>query len=91
MIALRRLGHETREMSWKTKMTPVRAIKFYFNFFSSPYEKETSMETEDLPYSMDSTFVLDQTADGKFLSLDDVGKVLTSLASMGMISAFVNA
>ena len=49
------------------------------------------METEDLPYSMDSTFVLDQTADGKFLSLDDVGKVLTSLASMGMISAFVNA
>ena len=72
-------------------MTPVKAIKFYLNFFSSPYEKENAMETEDLPHSMDSTFVLDQTADGEFLSLDDVGNFLTNLASMGMISAFINA
>ncbi|XP_067056125.1 E3 ubiquitin-protein ligase rnf213-alpha-like isoform X2 [Acropora muricata] len=49
----------------------------------SPYEKETSMETEDLPHSVDSTFVLDQTAGGEFLSLDDVGNFLTNLASMG--------
>lgn len=49
------------------------------------------METEDLPHSVDSTFVLDQTAGGEFLSLDDVGNFLTNLASMGMNSAFVNA
>ena len=49
------------------------------------------METEDLPHSMDSTFALDQTANGEFLSLDDVGNFLTNLASMGMISAFINA
>ena len=49
------------------------------------------METEDLPHSMDTTFILDQTADGEFLSLDDLGKVLTYLASMGMIAAFINS
>ena len=47
------------------------------------------METEDLPQSMDTTFILDQIAGGEFLSLDELGKVLTDLASLGMISAFL--
>lgn len=46
------------------------------------------METDQLPQSVETTFNLDQTADGEFLSLDDLGKVLTHLASLGMISAF---
>jgi len=37
---------------------------------------------------VDTSFILDQTAEGEFLSLDDLGKVLTHLASLGMISAF---
>ncbi|KAK2555497.1 E3 ubiquitin-protein ligase rnf213-alpha [Acropora cervicornis] len=49
----------------------------------SPYEKESSMETDQLPQSVETTFILDQTADGEFLSLDDLGKVLTHLASLG--------
>jgi len=46
------------------------------------------METDQLPQSVDTSFILDQTAEGEFLSLDDLGKVLTHLASLGMISAF---
>ena len=48
------------------------------------------METDDLPQSMDTSFILDQTAGGEFLSLDELGKVLTHLASLGMISAFLS-
>ena len=48
------------------------------------------METDQLPQSVDTTFILDQTAEGEFLSLDELGKVLTHLASLGMISAFLS-
>ena len=43
------------------------------------------METDHFPQSVDTTFILDKTAEGEFLSLDDLGKVLTHLASLGMI------
>ena len=48
------------------------------------------METDHLPQSVDTTFILDQTADGEFLSLDDLGKVLNHLASLGMISVVLS-
>ena len=48
------------------------------------------METDHLPQSVDTTFILDQTAEGEFLSLDDLGKVLTHLASLGMILVFLS-
>ena len=73
---------DTRGDVENTKATPVNALNFYLNCFSSPYEKESSMETDQLPQSVD---ILDQTAEGEFLSLDDLGKVLTHLASLGMI------
>ncbi|XP_068694638.1 E3 ubiquitin-protein ligase rnf213-alpha-like [Montipora foliosa] len=49
----------------------------------SPFEEETAMESENVLESMETPFTLDQTAEGKFLSLDDLGKVLTHLASLG--------
>ena len=85
------MGHgrrDTRGDVENTKATPVNGLNFYLNCFSSRYEKESSMETDQLPQSVETTFNLDQTADGEFLSLDDLGKVLTHLASLGMISAF---
>ena len=48
------------------------------------------MEIDHLPQSVDTTFILDQTAEGEFLSLDDLGKVLTHLASLGMIPVFLS-
>ena len=87
------MGHgrrDTRGDVENTKATPVNALNFYLNCFSSPYEKESSMETDHLPQSVDTTSILDQTAEGEFLSLDDLGKVLTHLASLGMISAFLS-
>ena len=48
------------------------------------------METDHLPQSVDTTFILDQTVDGEFLSLDDLGKVLTHLASLGMIPVILS-
>ena len=85
------MGHgrrETRGGVENTKATPVNALNFYLNCFSSLCEMESSMETDQLPQSVDTSFILDQTAEGEFLSLDDLGKVLTHLASLGMISAF---
>jgi len=37
----------------------------------------------DLSEPMETVFTLDQTADGEFLSLDDLGKLLLHLASQG--------
>ena len=34
---------------------------------------------------METAFSLDQTADGKFLSLDDLGNLLFHLASQGLL------
>ena len=87
------MGHGRRDARGNvenTKLTPVNALNFYLNCFSSPSENETSMETDHLPQSVDTTFILDQTADGEFLSLDDLGKVLTHLASLGMIPVILS-
>ena len=43
------------------------------------------MEPENVPERMETSFTLDQTAGGKFLSLDDLGKVLNHLGSLGMV------
>ena len=40
------------------------------------------------PEPMETVLSLDQTAGGEFLSLDELGKVLTQLASQGLIQAF---
>ena len=81
---------DTRGDVENTKATPVDALNFYLNCFSSPYEKESSMETDHFPQSVDTTIILDQTAEGEFLSLDDLGEVLTHLASLGMIPVFLS-
>ena len=48
------------------------------------------MATDHLPQSVDTTIILDQAAEGEFLSLDDLGEVLTHLASLGMIPVFLS-
>ena len=40
------------------------------------------------PEPTETALSLDQTAGGEFLSLDELGKVLTQLASQGLILAF---
>ena len=65
-----------------------RLWDFNFDCVLSPFEEETAMESENVLESMETPFTLDQTTEGKFLSLDDLGKVLTHLASLGM--AFMN-
>ena len=40
-------------------------------------------EAEDLTEPMEAAISLDQTADGEFLSLDELGKLLFHLASQG--------
>ncbi|XP_068694646.1 E3 ubiquitin-protein ligase rnf213-alpha-like isoform X2 [Montipora foliosa] len=49
----------------------------------SPFKEETTMEPENVPERMETSFTRDQTAGGKFLSLDDLGKVLNHLGSLG--------
>ena len=46
------------------------------------------IEPEEVSQPMKTAFRLDQTAGGKFLSLDELGKVLSQLASQGLILAF---
>ena len=43
------------------------------------------IEPEEVPEPMETTFSSDQTADGEFLSLDELGKVLRQLALQGVI------
>ena len=46
------------------------------------------IEPEEVSQPMDTALSLDQTAGGEFLSLDQLGKVLSQLASQGLILAF---
>ena len=46
------------------------------------------IELEEVSQPMDTALSLDQTAGGEFLSLDQLGKVLSQLASQGLILAF---
>ena len=46
------------------------------------------IEPEEVSQPMDTALSLDQTASGEFLSLDQLGKVLSQLASQGLILAF---
>ena len=46
------------------------------------------IEPEEVSQPMETAFRLDQTAGGEFLSLDELGKVLSQLASQGLILAF---
>ena len=45
-------------------------------------------EPEEVSQPMETARCLDQTAGGEFLSLDELGKVLSQLASQGLIPAF---
>ena len=56
-------------------------------FPSSPVEEDVTDESGDSSEPMETAFTLDQTADGKFLSLDDLGKLLLHLASQGLLSS----
>lgn len=55
-------------------------------FPSSPVEEDMTDELGDSSEPMEIAFTLDQTADGKFLSLDDLGKLLLHLASQGLLT-----
>ena len=46
------------------------------------------IEPEEVSQPMDTALSLDQTAGGEFLSLDQLGKVLSQLASQGLILVF---
>ena len=46
------------------------------------------IEPEEVSQPMDTALSLDQTAGGEFLSLDELGKALSQLASQGLILAF---
>ena len=46
------------------------------------------IEPEEVSQLMKTALSLDQTAGGEFLSLDKLGKVLSQLASQGLIPAF---
>ena len=46
------------------------------------------IEPEEVSQPMDTALSLDQTAGGEFLSLVQLGKVLSQLASQGLILAF---
>lgn len=50
---------------------------------SSPLEENMADESEDSSEPMEAAFTLDQTANGEFLCLDDLGKLLLHLASQG--------
>ena len=53
--------------------------------FPSPVEEDMTDESGESSEPMETAFSLDQTADGKFLSLDDLGKLLLHLASQGLV------
>ena len=55
-------------------------------FPSSPVEEAVADGSGDSFEPMETAFTLDQTADGKFLSLDDLGKLLLHLASQGLLA-----
>ena len=46
------------------------------------------IEPEEVSQPMETARCFDQTAGGEFLSLDELGKVLSQLASQGLIPAF---
>ena len=46
------------------------------------------IEPEEVSQPMETALSLDQTAGGEFLSLDELGNVLSQLASQGLILAF---
>ena len=46
------------------------------------------IEPDEVSQPMETARCLDQTAGGEFLSLDELGKVLSQLASHGLIPAF---
>ena len=46
------------------------------------------IEPDEVSQPMETARCLDQTAGGEFLSLDELGKVLSQLASQGLIPAF---
>ena len=46
------------------------------------------IEPQEVSQPMETARCLDQTAGGEFLSLDELGKVLSQLASQGLIPAF---
>ena len=46
------------------------------------------IEPGEVSQPMETAISLDQTAGGEFLSLDELGKVLSQLASQGLILAF---
>ena len=46
------------------------------------------IEPEEVSKLMETALSLDQTAGGEFLSLAELGKVLSQLASQGLIPAF---
>ena len=46
------------------------------------------IEPGEVSQPMETAITLDQTAGGEFLSLDELGKVLSQLASQGLILAF---
>ena len=46
------------------------------------------IEPDEVSQPMETARCLDQTAGGEFLSLDELGKVLSQLASQGLILAF---
>ena len=45
------------------------------------------IEPEEVSQPMETARCFDQTAGGEFLSLDELGKVLSQLASQGLIPA----
>lgn len=55
------------------------------SFPLSRLEEDMTDEPGDSSEPMEAAFTLDQTADGEFLSLDDLGKLLLHLASQGLL------
>ena len=60
-------------------------ISDFFRFLLSSSAADMMIEPEEVPEPMETTFSSDQTADGEFLSLDELGKVLRQLALQGVI------
>ena len=61
----------------------------FATFISCSHSKgEVAFEEENSSEPMETTFTFDQTAGGKFLSLDDLGNLLLHLASQGYYHIF---
>ena len=69
------------------KQSFIGLLVILFCFFS-PSVEDMMMEPEEVSQPMETALSLDQTAGGEFLSLDELGKVLSQLASRGLIPAF---